>query len=150
MKVILNEEVENLGRAGEVVTVADGYGRNYLLPRGLAMLATARNVKQLEHQKKIVADRQAKLVGGLAKVKQAIERVSVTITAQVGEEGKLFGSVTAMDLAQALAREGIQVDRKKILLPEPIKHVGDTEVEVRLHPEVIAKFKVSVAATEPA
>ena len=150
MKVILNEEVENLGRAGEVVTVADGYGRNYLLPRGLAMLATARNVKQLEHQKKIVADRQAKLVGGLAKVKQAIERVSVTITAQVGEEGKLFGSVTAMDLAQALAREGIQVDRKKILLPEPIKHVGDTEVEVRLHPEVIAKFKVSVAAAEPA
>jgi large subunit ribosomal protein L9 len=149
MKVILNEEVENLGRAGEVVTVADGYGRNYLLPRGLAMLATARNVKQLDHQKKIVADRQAKLVGGLAKVKQAIERVSVTITAQVGEEGKLFGSVTAMDLAQALAREGIQVDRKKILLPEPIKHVGDTEVEVRLHPEVIAKFKVCVAAAEP-
>lgn len=150
MKVILNEEVENLGRAGEVVTVADGYGRNFLLPRGLAMLATARNVKQLDHQKKIVADRQAKLVGGLAKVKQAIERVSVTITAQVGEEGKLFGSVTAMDLAQALAREGIQVDRKKILLPEPIRQVGDTEVEVRLHAEVIAKFKVSVAAAEPA
>ena len=150
MKVILNEEVEKLGKAGDVVTVADGYGRNFLLPRGLATLATARNVKQLDHQKKIVADRQAKLVGGLAKVKQAIERVSVTITAQVGEEGKLFGSVTAMDLAQALAREGIQVDRKKILLPEPIKHVGDTEVEVRLHPEVIAKFKVSVAAAEPA
>jgi large subunit ribosomal protein L9 len=150
MKVILNEEVENLGKAGDLVTVADGYGRNYLLPRGLAVLATPKNVKQLEHQKKVVADRQAKVVGELSKVKQAIERVSVTITAQVGEEGKLFGSVTVMDLAQALAREGIQVDRKKILLAEPIKHVGDTEVEVRLHPEVIAKFKVSVAAAEQA
>jgi len=150
MKVILNEEVENLGKAGDLVTVADGYGRNFLLPRGLAVLATPKNVKQLEHQKKVVADRQAKVVGELSKVKQAIERVSVTITAQVGEEGKLFGSVTVMDLAQALAREGIQVDRKKILLAEPIKHVGDTEVEVRLHPEVIAKFKVSVSAAEQA
>ncbi len=149
MKVILNEEMENLGKAGDLVTVADGYGRNYLLPRGLAVLATARSVKQLEHQKKVVGDRQAKVVSELSKVKQAIERVSVTITAQVGEEGKLFGSVTAMDLAQALAREGIQVDRKRILLAEPIKHVGDTEVEVRLHPEVIAKFKVCVAASEP-
>ena len=150
MKVILNEEVENLGKAGALVTVADGYGRNYLLPRGLAVLATPRNVKQLEHQKKVVSDRQSKIVNELAKVKQAIERVSVTITAQAGEEGKLFGSVTAMDLAQALAREGIQVDRKRIVLAEPIRHVGDTEVEVRLHPEVIAKFKVSVAAAESA
>ena len=150
MKVILNEEVENLGKAGDLVTVADGYGRNYLLPRGLAVLATPRNVKQLEHQKKVVSDRQSKIVNELAKVKHAIERVSVTITAQAGEEGKLFGSVTAMDLAQALAREGIQVDRKRIVLAEPIKHVGDTEVEVRLHPEVIAKFKVSVAAAESA
>ncbi len=150
MKLILNEEVDNLGKAGDLVTVADGYGRNYLLPRGLAMLATPKNVRQLEHQKKIVADRQAKVVGELSKVKLAIERVSVTITAQVGEEGKLFGSVTVMDLAQALAREGIQVDRRKILLAEPIKHVGDTEVEVRLHPEVIAKFKVSVSAAEQA
>lgn len=146
MKIILNEEVENLGKAGDLVTVANGYGRNYLLPRGLAVLATPKNVKQLDHQKKVVADRQAKVVGGLSKVKEAIERVSVTITAQVGEEGKLFGSVTATDLAEALAREGIQVDRKKILLAEPIKHVGETDVEVRLHPDVIARFKVSVAA----
>jgi len=114
------------------------------------VLATPRNLKQLEHQKKVVSDRQSKIVNELAKVKHAIERVSVTITAQAGEEGKLFGSVTAMDLAQALAREGIQVDRKRIVLAEPIKHVGDTEVEVRLHPEVIAKFKVSVAAAESA
>ncbi len=146
MKIILNEEVENLGKAGDLVTVANGYGRNYLLPRGLAVLATPKNVKQLDHQKKVVADRQAKVVGGLSKVKEAIERVSVTITAQVGEEGKLFGSVTATDLAEALAREGIQVDRKKILLAEPIRHVGETDVEVRLHPDVIARFKVSVAA----
>jgi len=150
MKIILNEEVENLGKAGDLVTVANGYGRNYLLPRGLAVLATPKNVKQLDHQKKVVADRQAKVVGGLSKVKEAIDRVSITITAQVGEEGKLFGSVTTTDLAEALAREGIQVDRKKILLAEPIKHVGETDVEVRLHPEVIARFKVSVAAVEEA
>ena len=150
MKIILNEEVENLGKAGDLVTVANGYGRNYLLPRGLAVLATPKNVKQLDHQKKVVADRQAKVVGGLSKVKEAIDRVSITITAQVGEEGKLFGSVTTTDLAEALAREGIQVDRKKILLAEPIKHVGETDVEVRLHPEVIARFKVSVAAAEEA
>jgi large subunit ribosomal protein L9 len=150
MKVILTDEVENLGRPGELVTVADGYGRNFLLPRGLAVLATKRNVKQLEHQKKVVADRQAKLVGELEKVRRAIEKVSITITAQAGEEGKLFGSVTAMDLAEALAREGITVDRKRILLGEPIKHIGETEVSVKLHPEVVAKFKVFVlAAGEP-
>ena len=148
MKVILNEEIENLGKAGDLVTVADGYGRNYLLPRGLAVPATPKNVKQVEHQKKVVADRQAKLVKGLAAVKRSIENVSVTIEAQAGEEGKLFGSVTATDLAHALGREGVQVDRRKIQLPEPIKQVGETEVEVRLHSEVIAKFKVNVVAAE--
>jgi large subunit ribosomal protein L9 len=148
MKVILTEEVDNLGKPGELVTVADGYGRNFLLPRSLAVVATDRNVKQLEHQKKVVADRQAKVVGEFQKVKRAIDHVSITITAQAGEEGKLFGSVTAMDLAEALAREGIAVDRKRILLEEPIKQIGETEVSVKLHPEVVAKFKVSVVATE--
>jgi large subunit ribosomal protein L9 len=148
MKVILSEEVDNLGQPGDLVKVADGYARNYLLPRGLAVVATPRNVKQLQHQKKLVADRQALVIRGLEKVKRAIEEVSITITAQAGEEGKLFGSVTPVDLAAALAKEGIAVDRKKIVLEEPIRQVGEREVDVKLHPQVIAKFKVHVVAAE--
>jgi large subunit ribosomal protein L9 len=148
MKVILSEEVDNLGQPGDLVKVADGYARNYLLPRGLAIMATPRNVRQLQHQKKLVADRQALVIRGLEKVKRAIEEVSITITAQAGEEGKLFGSVTPVDLAAALAKEGIAVDRKKIVLEEPIRQVGEREVDVKLHPQVIAKFKVHVVAAE--
>jgi large subunit ribosomal protein L9 len=148
MKVILNEEVENLGLAGDVVKVADGYARNYLLPRGLAVVATERGVRHLEHQKKVVADRQAKIVTGLEKEKRAIEALSLTVTAQAGEEGKLFGSVTTGELASALLKEGISVDRKSILLGEPIRHVGEHEVSVKLHAQVIAKFKVNVVAAE--
>jgi large subunit ribosomal protein L9 len=148
MKVILSEEVDNLGQPGDLVKVADGYARNYLLPRGLAIVATPRNVRQLQHQKKLVADRQALVIRGLEKVKRAIEEVSITITAQAGEEGKLFGSVTLVDLAAALAKEGIAVDRKRIVLEEPIRQVGEREVEVKLHPQVIAKFKVHVVAAE--
>lgn len=148
MKIILNEEVENLGLAGDVVKVADGYARNYLLPRGLAVMATERSVRQLEHQKKVVADRQAKVVSGLDKEKQAIEALTVTVSAQAGEEGKLFGSVTTSELATALLKEGVTVDRKRILLTEPIRQVGEHEVEVKLHTQVIAKFKVNVVAAE--
>jgi large subunit ribosomal protein L9 len=148
MKVILSEEVENLGHPGDLVKVADGYARNYLLPRGLAIVATPRNVKQLEHQKKLVADRQAKVIHGLEKVRRAIQEVSVTITAQAGEEGKLFGSVTSADLSAALAKEGFTVDRKRIILEEPIRQVGEWEVDVKLHPQVTARFKVHVVAAE--
>ncbi len=148
MKVILSEEVENLGHPGDLVKVADGYARNYLLPRGLAIVATPRNVKQLQHQKKLVADRQAKVIRGLEKVRRAIQEVSVTITAQAGEEGKLFGSVTSADLSAALAKEGFAVDRKRIILEEPIRQVGEWEVDVRLHPQVTARFKVHVVAAE--
>ncbi len=148
MKVILSEEVENLGHPGDLVKVADGYARNYLLPRGLAIVATPRNVKQLQHQKKLVADRQAKVIRGLEKVRRAIQEVSVTITAQAGEEGKLFGSVTSADLSAALAKEGFTVDRKRIILEEPIRQVGEWEVDVRLHPQVTARFKVHVVAAE--
>ena len=148
MKVILNEEVDNLGLPGDVVKVADGYARNFLLPRGLAVVATERSVRQLEHQKKVVADRQAKIVGGLAARKKAIEVLTLTVTVQAGEEGKLFGSVTTSELASALLKEGVSVDRKRILLSEPIRQVGEHEVEVKLHPEVIATFKVNVVAAE--
>ena len=148
MKIILNEEVEALGQAGDVVKVADGYARNYLIPRGLAVLASPRNVKQVEHQKKIVADRQAKLVGKLQKEKTSLDGVSITVTVQAGEEGKLFGSVTTADITSALAKEGITVDRRRILLDEPIRVVGEREVDIKLHAQVIAKIKVIVVASE--
>ena len=148
MKIILNEEVEALGQAGDVVKVADGYARNYLIPRGLAVLASPRNVKQVEHQKKIVADRQAKLVGKLQKEKTSLDGLSITVTVQAGEEGKLFGSVTTADIASALAKEGLTVDRRRILLDEPIKAVGEQEVDIKLHAQVIAKIKVNVVASD--
>lgn len=148
MKVILNEEVENLGLPGDVVKVADGYARNFLLPRGLAVVATERGVRRLEHLKKVVADRQAKIVSGLDKEKRAIEALTLTVTAQAGEEGKLFGSVTTGELASALLKEGVTVDRKRILLGEPIRHVGEHEVAVKLHAQVIAKLKVNVVGAE--
>lgn len=148
MKVILNEEVENLGVPGDVVKVADGYARNYLLPRGLAVVATDRGVRHLEHQKKVVADRQAKIVSGLDKEKRAIEDLTLTVTAQAGEEGKLFGSVTTSELASALLKEGMTVDRKRIVLGEPIRHIGEHEVEVKLHAQVMAKLKVNVVPAE--
>jgi len=148
MKVILNEEVENLGLAGDVVKVADGYARNYLLPRGLAVKATERGVRHLEHQKKVVADRQAKIVTGLEKEKKAVEAITLTVSAQAGEEGKLFGSVTTGELASALLKEGVAVDRKRILLSEPIRQIGEHEVQVKLHAQVIAKLKVNVVAAE--
>ncbi|MFQ5458674.1 MAG: 50S ribosomal protein L9 [Myxococcota bacterium] len=146
MKVILNEEIESLGQPGDVVKVAAGYARNFLLPRGLAVLATPRNVRQLEHTRKVVADRQAKVVKALEKEQNAISAISLTITAQAGEEGKLFGSVTTADLAAALHHEGVAVDRKRILLDEPIRQIGEHEVEVKLHAQVTAKFKVNVVA----
>lgn len=148
MKIILNEEVEALGQAGDVVKVAAGYARNYLIPRGLAVLASPRNVKQVEHQKKIVADRQAKLVGKLQKEKTSLDGISVSVTVQAGEEGKLFGSVTTADIASALAKEGLTVDRRRILLDEPIRVVGEREVDIKLHAQVIAKIKVIVVAAE--
>lgn len=148
MKVILNEEIETLGQAGDVVKVAAGYARNYLLPRGLAIMATPRNVRQLEHQKKVVADRQAKIVKSLEEEQKAIEGIALTITAQAGEEGKLFGSVTTADLAAALHKEGVTVDRKRILLEEPIRQTGEREVEVKLHTRLVARFKVNVVAAD--
>jgi large subunit ribosomal protein L9 len=114
----------------------------------LAVLASPRNVKQVEHQKKIVADRQAKLVGKLQKEKTSLDGISVSVTVQAGEEGKLFGSVTTADIASALAKEGLTVDRRRILLDEPIRVVGEREVDIKLHAQVIAKIKVIVVAAE--
>ena len=144
MKLILREDVYNLGKSGELVNVKEGYARNYLLPRNLAMLASSANVRQLDHEKKVIELRQAKLKGGALEQAKKLEGVKVSIKRKVGEQDKLFGSVTALDIAEALAAAGHKLDRRLIHLPEPIRAVGDFPVEIRLHREVTAKLNVTV------
>jgi len=144
MKVILREDVYNLGNSGELVTVKDGYARNYLLPRNLAMLASAANVRQLEHEKAVIAARQAKMKSVAEEQSKKIGNLSVTVVRKVGDQDKLFGSVTALDVAEALAAAGHKFDRRVIHLVDPIRTVGSFEVELRLHRDVRAKVMVHV------
>ncbi len=146
MKIILSQDVEQVGKAGTVLEVADGFGRNYLIPRGLALPATARSINQIEHQKRIVADKIAKTRQDAEGLKGRLEDVACKIAREAGEEDKLFGSVTIRDIADALAEEGIVVDHKKIVLDSPIKHLGVYTVDVKLAAEVVAKVKVWVVA----
>jgi large subunit ribosomal protein L9 len=146
MKVILSQDVEQVGKAGTVLEVADGFGRNYLIPRGLALPATARSINQIEHQKRIVADKIAKTRQDAEGLKKRLEDVACKIAREAGEEDKLFGSVTIRDIADALAEEGIVTDHKKIVLDSPIKHLGVYTVEVKLATDVVAKVKVWVVA----
>ncbi|HET7825342.1 MAG TPA: 50S ribosomal protein L9 [Anaeromyxobacter sp.] len=146
MKVILREDVENLGRGGEVVDVKPGYGRNFLLPRGLAVLANQKNVREVEHQKQIANAKAAKLKASAEAVAKRLADTPVVLKRKVGEQDKLYGSVTALDVAEALAARGLQLDRRAIDLAEPIKTVGDFEVPVKLHREVVGKAKVKVEA----
>lgn len=144
MKVILREDVYNLGNSGEVVNVKDGYARNYLLPRNLAMLASAANIRQLDHEKAVIAVRQAKMKSVADEAAKKLAGIAVTVTRKVGEQDKLFGSVTALDVAEALAAQGHKFDRRVIHLPEPIRTIGTFEVELRLHRDVHAKVTVNV------
>jgi large subunit ribosomal protein L9 len=144
MEVILKEDVANLGKIGEVVRVRDGYARNYLLPRGLVLVANKKNLKTFEHQKKIVADQKQKIVRQAETVSNQLSTVAVVIPMKVGEEGRLFGSVTTMQIEKALKAKGVNVERRKIHLSEPIKTVGDYEVPIRLSADVTVPLKVSV------
>jgi len=144
MQVILLEDVSSLGKAGDLVKVSDGYGRNYLVPQNKAILATEKNIKALEHQKRLVQQRMAKTKKDVQRMAQEIEALSCTFTKTVGESGKLFGSVTSMEIQAYLKENGIDVDRKKIHLEEPIKSVGMHVVPVKLHPDVTAQLKVWV------
>jgi large subunit ribosomal protein L9 len=146
MQVILREHVDNLGRRGEIVRVADGYARNYLLPRKLALLATEGNKKQVERERgKFVAKEaeEQKVAEALAERLGALE---IAIAKKVGETEALYGSVTTADIAEALAAKGFAIDRRKLHLSEPIKRLGDFDVPVRLHPDVTAHIKVRVVA----
>ena len=148
MEVILKEDVANVGKIGEVVRVRDGYARNYLLPRGLVLLANKKNLKTFEHHKKVVADQKQKITREAESVGQSISAVSLTIRMRVGEEGKLFGSVTNIQIGKALKARGLIVDRRKIQLEEPIKVAGDYEVPIRMTAEVTVPLKVSVIPEE--
>jgi large subunit ribosomal protein L9 len=144
MEVILKEDVANLGKIGDVVRVRDGYARNYLLPRGLVLLANKKNLKTFEHQKKIVADQKQKVMRRAETVSNQLATVAVVIPMKVGEEGRLFGSVTTMQIEKALKTKGVNIERRKIHLNEPIKMVGDYEVPIRLSADVTVPLKVSV------
>ena len=146
MKVILREDMDNLGRAGEVVKVADGYGRNYLIPRNLAIVADTRNLKALEHERKVIEARAKKARKSAEEQAGRIAAASVVIPAKAGEEGKLFGSVTSRDVAEALAKAGIEVDRRLVLLDDPIKQVGEYKVRVKVATGVVPEVAVSVVA----
>jgi large subunit ribosomal protein L9 len=144
MRIVLREDVENLGRRGEVVKVADGYARNFLLPKGKALPASEGNLKTIEREKRRFIVRQAKDRQEAEEVARRIAGISCTIVRKVGENDALYGSVTAGDVAEHLAREGISIDKRRIQIDEPIKSLGIYTVPVRLHPEVSAEVKVWV------
>jgi len=148
MQVILREDIDNLGKIGDLVKVADGYARNYLVPKKKAIEATPKNLGAMEHAKKMVSDRLRKLKKEVAADADRIKALAVTIKAKVGEEGKLFGSVTSMDIAEAVKAQGVSIDKRKIILEEPIKRLGDYTISVKLPADVTAEFKVSVVAEE--
>jgi large subunit ribosomal protein L9 len=144
MQVILRERLDNLGSAGDVVEVKPGYARNYLIPKGLAYEATAVNVRRIEREKSAAAQKAAATLDAAREQARSIEGVSLTFNARAGEEGRLFGSITSSDIAEQLAAQGIQIDRRQIELEEPIKALGVFSVPVRLHSEVRPEIKVWV------
>ncbi|MCX8116349.1 MAG: 50S ribosomal protein L9 [Desulfobacterota bacterium] len=144
MQVILLEDIPSLGKVGDLVKVSDGYGRNYLIPKKKAVLADEKNLKALQHQKAVVQQRQNRIKKDALRIAQEIENLPCTFKKHVGESGKLFGSVTSMEIEAFLREKGFEVDRKKIHLEEPIKSLGLHTVPIKLHPEITAHLKVWV------
>ncbi len=148
MQVILREDIDKLGKIGDLVKVADGYARNYLVPKKKAIEATPKNLNAMNHAQKMVADRIRKVKKEATAEADKIKNISVVIRAKAGEEGKLFGSVTSMDIADAMNAQGVAIDKRKIVLDEPIKRLGDFTVSIKLHADIAADVKVSVVAEE--
>ena len=144
MEVILRQYVEHLGKRGDVVKVAAGYARNYLLPRKLALPATDGNKRHVERERRIMEAREADEKGQAQAIAARIEAIDVVITRRVGETDQLYGSVTSADIAEFLKGKGFEVDRRKLILPEPIKAIGDHDVPLKLHREVTVPLKVHV------
>jgi large subunit ribosomal protein L9 len=154
MEVILRQHVDNLGKRGEIVKVADGYARNYLLPRNLALPATAGNRQHVERERKIMETREAQERAGAEAIASRLSLIDITIARRVGDTEQLYGSVTAADIVEFLKAKGFEVDRRKLILPEPIKAIGEYDVPLKLHREVSVPLKVKVvkegAAPTPA
>lgn len=145
MEIILLQDLDELGLEGDIVKVADGYARNYLIPRGIAFEATPQNVKSVEQRRKKIEFRKLKAKEEAEQLKEKMSDVLVQLSQKAGEEGKLYGSVTGMDIAAELEKQGIVVDRRKIMLDKPIKALGEFEVPVKIYPEVIGSIKVVVS-----
>lgn len=148
MKVILKENIETLGHIGDIVKVAPGYARNFLIPKGFAIEATTRNAKALEHAKRQMEYKKNKVKEQAMSLVAKLEALTIVLTHQAGEGDKLFGSVTNMELADYLKNQGFEIDRKKIVLVDPIKHLGEYTATVKVHPEVNATLKVVVNRAE--
>ena len=148
VKVILREAVPSLGEAGDLVGVKVGYARNYLLPQGKALLATESKVKELDHHKRVVAEKAARDRKDLEALRDRLQAVSLEVKARVGEEGKLFGSVTNANIAELLADKGFKIDRRKIALVEPFKEAGDHVVPIKLAADLTAEVPLQISAEE--
>jgi large subunit ribosomal protein L9 len=148
LKVILREDVASLGDAGDVVSVRAGYARNFLIPQGKALLATEGRVKEIEHHRRVVAEKVARERTEFETQRDQLQSLALEVKMKAGEEGKLYGSVTAPQIAGLIAERGFEVDRRKIRLAEPIKELGEHVVPIRLHRDVVAEVKLTVAAAE--
>jgi large subunit ribosomal protein L9 len=146
MEVILREHVDNLGRRGDVVKVAEGYARNYLLPRKLALAVTENNRRQIEREKKAAEAREAEEKGHAEAIATRLTQIEIEIPRRVGENDTLYGSVTSADISHALQAQGFDVDKRKIQLPEPLKTLGASTVPIKIHRDVTAQLKVRVVA----
>jgi len=144
MEVILRDHVEKLGKRGEIVKVSDGYARNYLLPRKLALPATEGNKKHVERERKIMETRESEEKGQAEGIATRLSAIDIAIARRVGDTEQLYGSVTASDIADFLKAKGFEIDRRKLILPEPIKAVGEYNVPLKLHREVTVPLKVRV------
>ena len=144
MKLLLKEDVDGLGFCGDEVEVKDGYGRNFLIPKGKALLATPNNLKAFNHQKRIVQSKVKKVIGVSQGVADEISKAPIQIKKKIGDGGKMFGSVTAQEISDLLKSKGVDLDRRKIQIQEPIKKAGEYSIPVKLHPKVIAEIKLVV------
>jgi large subunit ribosomal protein L9 len=149
MKVLLKEDVPKLGSVGDEVEVKDGYGRNFLIPTGKALLATPKSLKQFRHQKSIVEHKVKKFKGIAQGVADQLAKLSLSVKKKVGDQGKLFGAVTSQEIAELVSAQGIEIDRRKIQLSEPIKSLGEFKIPVKLHPEITAELTLTVTGDEP-
>ncbi len=148
MKVLLQTDVESVGKAGQIVNVKDGFARNYLIPRKLAVIADEKNVRVFEHLKRQTEEKIRKTRKQAEILKEKIENLTLKIPCKVGEEGKLFGSVTNIQIAEALKKEGIELDRKKIVLEQPLKVLGDYEAVAKLEGDITAKIRITLVKEE--